>query len=202
MLVLSAAFASGCAAVRMAAYQHREGSLGPPRSADETAPSWSKQGGLRKEFLWTQDLPAPAERVFPLLCPVQEYDWLPAWRCEMVYSDSGVAEEGCVFTSKITSGETWLGTRYEPPNVVAYAVFSKHLLLRMQAEISDKGDGSSEIRWLRSYTALDRLGRLYLQRYDQAQFDKEMGLLLGQLEEHLQPAAAASPADAVPGGTL
>ena len=52
-----------------------------------------------------------------------------------------------------------------------------------------EGDGTSEIRWLRSYTALDRLGRLYLERYDQAQFDKEMGLLLGQLEEHLRSPA-------------
>ena len=39
---------------------------------------------------------APPEVVFPLLCPVREYEWLEDWTCEMVFSESGVAEEDCV----------------------------------------------------------------------------------------------------------
>jgi len=68
----------------------------------------------------TFTLDATPERVFPLLCPVVEYDWIPDWRCTMVHSTSGVAELGCVF---LREGESWITTRYEPPARIDYAVF-------------------------------------------------------------------------------
>lgn len=37
-------------------------------------------------------LEAAPEGVFPLLCPVREYDWIEPWRCRMIYSQSGFAE--------------------------------------------------------------------------------------------------------------
>lgn len=67
-------------------------------------------------------LPATPERVFPLLCPVREHDWIPDWECTMVHSDSGFAELGCVFLR--AEGETWITTRYEPPVRIDYAIFS------------------------------------------------------------------------------
>lgn len=66
-------------------------------------------------------LDAAPERVFPLLCPVLEYRWIPDWQCTMVHSDSGVAELGCVFLRG--EGETWITTRYEPPSRIDYAIF-------------------------------------------------------------------------------
>jgi hypothetical protein len=77
--------------------------------------------------------------------------------------------------------------------MVAYAVFSEHMLLRQQAELTDHGDGTSEIRWSRSYTALDRMGRFFLDRYDQEKFDREMGFLLGQLESYLEKPGSGRP---------
>ena len=53
--------------------------------------------GNRIDRQFQTRLTAPPERVFPLLCPIKEYDWIPQWRCEMIYSKSGVAELGCVF---------------------------------------------------------------------------------------------------------
>lgn len=69
-------------------------------------------------------LDAAPERVFPLLCPVVEYDWIPDWRCTMVHTVSGVAELGCVF---LRGGETWITTRYEPPTRIDYAIFDPTL---------------------------------------------------------------------------
>ena len=68
----------------------------------------------------TFTLDAAPERVFPLLCPVVEYQWIPDWRCTMVHSASGVAELGCVF---LREGETWITTRYAPPTRIDYAIF-------------------------------------------------------------------------------
>ncbi len=47
-------------------------------------------------FNHVQDLAAPPERVFPLLCPTRETEWLEYWRCELIHSRSGFAEEGCI----------------------------------------------------------------------------------------------------------
>ena len=45
------------------------------------------------------------DRVFPLLCPVQEALGLPGWSAQILHSDSGVAELGCVFRTRAERGE-------------------------------------------------------------------------------------------------
>ncbi|MDJ0958599.1 MAG: hypothetical protein QNI91_17155 [Arenicellales bacterium] len=66
---------------------------------------------------FTQQLVAEPSRVFPLLCPVREADWIEDWEPFVVFSDSGVAERDCVF---ITGAEPinaiWYITRHEPAN--------------------------------------------------------------------------------------
>ncbi|KAB2964775.1 MAG: hypothetical protein F9K16_03510 [Thermoanaerobaculia bacterium] len=67
---------------------------------------------------YTQRIEAPPARVFPLLCPVREADWLEGWGeiVEMVHSDSGLAEDGCVFLTRPPGQvETvWVITRHDP----------------------------------------------------------------------------------------
>jgi hypothetical protein len=40
---------------------------------------------------YVQTNPAPAEKLFPLLCPVREAEWLPGWEYRLIYSESGLA---------------------------------------------------------------------------------------------------------------
>jgi hypothetical protein len=56
------------------------------------------------------------EAVFPLLCPVREHYWLDGWKAEMIYSQSGIAEENCVFTTGNVNGKeiVWTCTKYDP----------------------------------------------------------------------------------------
>ncbi len=64
---------------------------------------------------FTQKLAAPPDRVFPLLCPVREADWLEGWDPIAVFSNSGVAEADCVFITAATPHPTiWFVTRHEP----------------------------------------------------------------------------------------
>jgi hypothetical protein len=103
---------------------------------------------------YTQTNPAAPERVFPLLCPVREADWIPGWRYKLIYSESGVAELGCVFTTedrvveseKYSSGsdEELILEKLEPPRS-----------LRNSAEFAEKvfcgGQGrasSQETTWI------------------------------------------------------
>lgn len=61
---------------------------------------------------------ARPEKVFLLLCPVMEAEWIDGWQHEMIYSQSGVAEQGCVFVTSSPSGAatTWYVTLHDPEN--------------------------------------------------------------------------------------
>lgn len=66
---------------------------------------------------YKQQLVAPPARVFPLLCPVREADWIEGWEPQAVFSESGVAEPDCVFLSAADAGHAiWYITRHEPQN--------------------------------------------------------------------------------------
>jgi hypothetical protein len=68
---------------------------------------------------YLQRLTAPPARVFPLLCPVREADWIEGWDPIAVMTESGVAEPGCVFVTRTASSDAvWVVTRYEPDSRV------------------------------------------------------------------------------------
>jgi hypothetical protein len=63
-----------------------------------------------------QVIDGAADAVFPLLCPVREVDWLDGWSYRMIYSASGLVEDGAVFaTSAPGEADTvWVVTRHDP----------------------------------------------------------------------------------------
>jgi hypothetical protein len=69
----------------------------------------------RVAHTYVQRLFAAPERVFPLLCPVREADWIEGWDPLQVASASGVAEADCVFvTAAEPTDAIWYVTRHEP----------------------------------------------------------------------------------------
>ncbi len=69
----------------------------------------------RASHTYVQQLDAPANVVFPLLCPVREADWLEGWDPLSVATQSGVAEPDCVFvTAAGPVDAVWYVTRHEP----------------------------------------------------------------------------------------
>lgn len=75
---------------------------------------------------YRQAITAPPERVFPLLCPAAEAEWLDGWSFEMVHSASGFAEKGCVFLTRQHGAEPtlWLTTDYEPSERIRFVRFT------------------------------------------------------------------------------
>ncbi len=99
----------------------------------------------------------PPEDVFPLLCPVLEYLWIPDWSCTMVHSRSGVAELGCVFLRD--GGETWLTTRYEPPTAIDYAIVTPDLTAStLRFRLAPTPDGGTTAALRSTRTALSPAG--------------------------------------------
>jgi len=69
--------------------------------------------GRRAVFTGKQHFTSPPAAVFPMLCPVREYDYIPPWECDVVFLESGLAEDGGVFTTSFPSdgeGATALDT--------------------------------------------------------------------------------------------
>ena len=64
---------------------------------------------------YRQTINAAPEKVFPLLCPVREAEWLDGWRYNMIYSESGLAEKGAVFSTPFEGEEdtVWIITKHD-----------------------------------------------------------------------------------------
>ena len=128
------------------------------------------------EFTQTND--APPETVFPLLCPVREADWVPGWQYKMIYSKSGVAEAGCVFTTPNDDGTqtTWLVTEYDPARLRIGFAWVNPGQVAAQIEISlkknSKGVTTAVIRY--TYTGLSASGNQEVERYDRKWFEQKM----------------------------
>jgi hypothetical protein len=70
---------------------------------------------VRVAHTYTQNLNAAVDRVFPLLCPVREADWIEGWAPSLVITASGRAERDCVFiTGTGAEQAVWVVTVYEP----------------------------------------------------------------------------------------
>ncbi len=140
---------------------------------------------------FTQTNPAAPEKVFPLLCPVREADWLPGWQYRLIYSDSGVAELGCVFTTPNPPGShvqgqaaaettwaetTWIVTDYDPAAFrIAYLWINPGRVitdLRIQLTPSDQRATATHIRY--RYTGLSPEGNRELEHYTQPWFEANM----------------------------
>jgi hypothetical protein len=68
---------------------------------------------------------AKPEDIFPLLCPVREAEWIDGWSYELIHSESGMAELGCVFkTNRAPENEAyWIMTRCDPKREAEYIRF-------------------------------------------------------------------------------
>jgi hypothetical protein len=127
---------------------------------------------------YTQTNDAPPETVFPLLCPVREADWVPGWQYTMIYSKSGVAEAGCVFTTPNDDGTqtTWLVTEYDPARLRIGFAWVNPGQVAAQIEIylkkNSKGATTAVIRY--TYTGLSTAGNQEVERYDKKLFEQKM----------------------------
>ena len=143
---------------------------------------------VSREYTQTND--APPEEVFPLLCPVREAEWVPGWQYRLIHSGSGVAEDGCVFTTpNQASQETvWMVTHYDPAAFrIAYAWVQPGMIatqLRISLAPASGGTTSARIRYL--YTGLSPAGNAALDGYTPEWFQSKMQSWEGAINHYLR----------------
>ncbi len=148
--------------------------------------------GKRAILEYTQNNAAPPGKVFPLLCPVREADWVPGWQYRLIYSESGVAECGCVFITPNEDGtETiWVVTDYDPASFrIGFAwvnpgLVAAQITICLSNSSGVLGHTSALIQY--TYTGLSAEGNREVERYDQKWFRHKMQSWEAAINHYLQ----------------
>jgi len=139
---------------------------------------------------YCQTIHATPENVFPLLCPVREAEWLDGWRYAMIYSESGLIEEGAVFSTP-SEGEAdtvWIVTRHDPGNrEVEFARFtpdSRTCVLKIGVIAKTENSSSVDISY--TYTATTPAGNDFIDKLTEARFLEAVTFWEGSLNHFLK----------------
>lgn len=129
----------------------------------------------------TQKYVASPSEVFPLLCPVREYEWIHGWKCEVIYSESGFVEEGCIFKTSFPGqeGAIWVTTKHDAANkeVQFIRVVPEVLVVEMRIALEDSHDGGTSACFTYIFTALSEKGNTYIENNAEMEFNHSMVLL-------------------------
>ncbi len=120
-----------------------------------------------------------ADVVFPLLCPVREFDWIEHWDCKLIYSDSGYAELGCVFStynSEDGGEDIWVISNYQLDESIRFIRVNSIRSIRYDLTLHQDGD-QTHILWEQVITALNEQGNEFLKSVKQSNFDKQIKML-------------------------
>lgn len=121
-----------------------------------------------------QTIEATPDVVFPLLCPVREAEWLDGWAYTMIYSKSGLAEEGAVFTTS-NPGEAdtvWVVTRHDrATGLVEFTRFtpgSRTCVLKIAVSAADNARSHVDVCY--AYTSIATAGNAFLNQWTEKAF--------------------------------
>ncbi|GAB7078767.1 hypothetical protein JCM14635_04400 [Megalodesulfovibrio paquesii] len=134
-------------------------------------------------------LPAPPQVVFPLLCPIREYDWIRGLECRLLHSASGVAELDCLFETDMPGeeGRLWQVSRYEPPQRIEFVCFlHDRATVAMRLSLTERPDGGSDMAWRIVVTALGETGETAMAQFNGPRLAERMGRLETQLRHYLE----------------
>jgi hypothetical protein len=110
-----------------------------------------------------ETIKAPLDKIFPLLCPVEESKWINNWEYQLICSDSGVNEKGCIFIEEISGPvlfglpvkTKWITTLHEPNTRIQFVLVSEEMsIIIFDIELSDQGNDSSSAQFRFTYIPL------------------------------------------------
>jgi len=123
---------------------------------------------------YRQTIEAKPDVVFPLLCPVREAEWLDGWSYAMMYSVSGLVEEGAVFSTSNPGEEdtVWIVTRHDPAvRSVEFARFTPHArTCFLKIAVSALGQDRSHVDVSYAYTSVTEAGNQFLEAWSESSF--------------------------------
>jgi hypothetical protein len=120
---------------------------------------------------------ASPEKVFPLLCPVKEKEWLVDWDYKMIYSVSGFAEKGCVFTTTYFGIEDiWYITVHDEKEfkIEFIRTTPDDMVVRININLTDNGNNTTAVDISYEYTTLSEKGNHWIENELEKHFNQMM----------------------------
>jgi hypothetical protein len=128
------------------------------------------------------------EAVFPLLCPVREHEWIEPWKCDLIYSETGFAEQDCIFQTDFPHDgprDTWVLCRYEKPRLVEFVRVNGIRAIRYTITLHQTKNGKTESQWSQLITGLNDEGDRFVSRASDEEFEHRMEMLRKMLNHYL-----------------
>jgi hypothetical protein len=138
---------------------------------------------------YVQKIAADPEKVFPLLCPVLEKEWVEGWDPIVVYSSSGVAELDCVFiTGEIKPDAIWTITEHDPERfrLEIIKVTFGMTVGKINISLERNAEGTTDAHVTYMYTALSEEGADFVESYTEEYFIGFMEFWENALNEHIR----------------
>ena len=134
----------------------------------------------------------PVEDIFPLLCPVREYEWMSSWNGTTVYTESGFAEKYVVFYHKIPfpflfKKAYWTATQYVPDKQIQWCITVPGICIVVIDETMENlEDGKSVFRSRYHITGLSRTGnKLIAKMFSRDSLLKEVFRARDEIQHYL-----------------
>jgi hypothetical protein len=153
---------------------------------------------IRVTRSYSMTVDAPPAAVFPLLCPVREYEWIEPWSCDMVFSESGLAENHAVFRTHFPAQggeETWVVCRYEKDRAIAFIrLVPGFKVNRLDIDLTAARNGTVLV-WTHTYTGLSEPGNQWIRDLTDEAFRSEKAALGKMLNHYLKTGSMLKMAD-------
>ena len=122
---------------------------------------------------YTQTINSSPNKVFPLLCPVREKDWVHGWDPELVITNSGFAEKDSIFVTKHGSENNyWIITCHDPVNyVIEMLIISPEITVgKLEIKLHKKEDNKTKADISYTYTSLSSRGDEFVKNYTEEKY--------------------------------
>ncbi len=155
----------------------------PAETAKKIAPARSRV--VEHEIVISGNI----DEIFALACPVAELKWVDNWKFDLIYSNSGLNETGCIFVERSSSAVIlrspsvdtyWYTNRYSTERHKFNAVWISGDLCFAHWEFSltEIGKGQVRANYKLNYTGLTPDGNSIISKPD---FEQRMKVTLGFL---------------------
>lgn len=142
----------------------------------------------RETRLFVAEIGHVPSKIFPLLCPTMEYEWLDGWECDLIYSSSGIAELDSVFKCRALNGkldEIWVINSFLPNERVQFNIFMEGCILRWTITLFEQPDGTTISPWSMVITTFNDIGQQFLDDNSYESFIFKMKLFESMINHYL-----------------
>jgi hypothetical protein len=133
---------------------------------------------VQKTLTFKQFNNATPDKVFPLLCPVREKDWLDGWDYKMIYSKTGLIEKNCLFSTSYPDemDTIWHVTQHNPEKfeLEFLRVTPKENVVRINIKLTPVENDKTESEIVYQYTGLSEKQNEYINSELELRFEESM----------------------------